>query len=55
MPVIAKESGATVIEINPEPTALTGRISDLLLMGSAGDTMIRLLDDVKQLTLHAQR
>jgi NAD-dependent deacetylase len=43
MPVIAKESGAIVIEINPEPTALTGRISNYLIRGRAGEVMNRIL------------
>jgi NAD-dependent deacetylase len=43
MPVIAKEAGAVVIEINPEPTALTGRVSDYLILGKAGDVMNRIV------------
>ena len=39
MPVLAKETGATVIEINPESTPLTGEISDYIIKGPAGDTM----------------
>lgn len=44
MPVIAKESGARVIEINPEPTALTGRISDYLIAGQAGRVITQILE-----------
>jgi hypothetical protein len=33
MPFIARDNGAVVIEINPEPTPLTTRISNLPLMG----------------------
>jgi NAD-dependent deacetylase len=43
MPVIAKESGAVVIEINPEPTDLTGRVSDYLIPGKAADVMNRIV------------
>jgi len=43
MPVIAKESGAKVIEINPERTPLTGDISDYLISGTAGDVMNRIM------------
>jgi NAD-dependent deacetylase len=39
LPVIAKRSGATVIEINAEPTALTHQISDLSLFGQATEIM----------------
>jgi NAD-dependent deacetylase len=43
MPVIAKQSGAMVIEINPEPTALTGMISNYLIRGKAADVMNRIV------------
>jgi len=39
MPVIAKENGSKVIEINPERTPLTGSVSDYLVMGGAGEIM----------------
>ena len=43
VPVFAKEAGATVIEINAEPTPLTGRISDYTILGAAGEIMNRIL------------
>ncbi len=43
MPVVAKESGAKVVEINPERTPLTDEISDYLIMGGAGDVMNRII------------
>jgi NAD-dependent deacetylase len=43
MPIIAKQAGAVVIEINPEPTPLTGGISDFLILGEAGATMNRIV------------
>ncbi|MCD6273010.1 MAG: NAD-dependent deacylase [Deltaproteobacteria bacterium] len=43
MPVIAKENGAKVIEINPERTPLTGRVSDYLVRGKAGDVVTDIL------------
>ena len=39
MPVLARENGARVIEINPEPTPLTGHISDYIIQGSSGVVM----------------
>ena len=42
MPLLARETGSLVIEINPEPTPLTGRVSDYLIQGSAGSV----LDDI---------
>jgi NAD-dependent deacetylase len=49
MPVVAKESGAKVIEINPERTPLTGDISDYLIKGTAGDVMNRIMADLERL------
>ena len=48
MPVIAKQSGATVIEINPESTPLTHTTSDYLLKGRAGDVMNGILRELDQ-------
>jgi NAD-dependent deacetylase len=49
MPVMAKEKGATVIEINPESTPLTRRISDFALMGKAGEMVGRVVAQVEKL------
>ena len=43
MPIIAKQAGARVIEINYEPTSLTGRVADYSLLGKAGETMKKIL------------
>ena len=43
IPVIAKENGAKIIEINPERTPLTDEISDYLIMGKAGEAMNRIM------------
>lgn len=48
MPIIAKQSGAVVIEINPEPTALTAMISDYLIPGRAADVMNRIVAGLEQ-------
>ncbi len=50
MPVIARQHGATVIEINPEQTALTVSTSHYLLQGKAGDVMRRLIQEIQALT-----
>lgn len=47
MPVIAKETGAKVVEINPEQTPLTGEISDYLIRGKAGDVMNRIVEEME--------
>jgi NAD-dependent deacetylase len=49
MPVVAKDSGAKIIEINPERTLLTGDISDYLISGTAGDVMNRIIADLEKM------
>lgn len=39
MPMIAKQSGAKIIEINPESTPLTTSVSDYLIKGKGGEVM----------------
>jgi len=43
MPIIAKDNGAKIIEINPEETPLTDMISDYLIKGKAGNIMSDIL------------
>ena len=47
MPVIAKRNGATIIEINPEPTLLTANTSDYLIQGEAGTIMEQIVAKLK--------
>ena len=49
LPIIAKHSGAAIIEINPEPTPLTRDISDVTLLGTGGEMMNALASAVEQL------
>jgi NAD-dependent deacetylase len=49
IPVISRESGARVIEINPEPSALTGSVSDYLVAGKAGEVTSRIVAKLEQL------
>jgi NAD-dependent deacetylase len=49
MPVIAKENGAKIIEINPEKTPLTNSISDYIVMGTAGRTLKGIVDQLEHL------
>ncbi len=49
MPVIAKQSGAMVIEINPEPTPLTGTTSTILVKGKAGKAMREITAEVERI------
>lgn len=50
MPVTARDNGAVVIEINPEPTPLTHSVSDFLIPGKAGVIMERLVEAVSAIT-----
>ena len=43
LPIIAKRSGAAIIEINAEKTPLTRQTSDVILLGSAGEMMAELV------------
>jgi NAD-dependent deacetylase len=49
MPIIAKQSGATVIEINPESTPLTGTTSKIIVKGKAGEMMKKITAEVERL------
>ncbi len=49
MPAIAKDHGALVIEINPEPTPLTHTVSDILIQGKAGAVMTALIAELERL------
>jgi NAD-dependent protein deacetylase/lipoamidase len=49
IPLLAKENGAQVIEINPEPTPLTGRVSNYLIQGGAGAVLNDILSCVAKL------
>lgn len=42
IPFMAKENGATIIEINPETSLYTGKITDVFLQGKAGEVMERI-------------
>ena len=43
IPLIAKEQGAKIIEINPEESSFTNRITDVFLQGKATEVMQELL------------
>lgn len=48
IPVLAKQSGALVVEINPERTPLTDLVTDEFLEGKAGEVLPRILDAVME-------
>jgi NAD-dependent deacetylase len=48
IPLVAKENGAKIIEINKEGTHLTGTITDIFLQGSAGDVISALVETIKR-------
>jgi NAD-dependent deacetylase len=42
IPLIAKENGATIIEVNPAPSNYTDKITDIFLQGTATEVMQKL-------------
>jgi NAD-dependent deacetylase len=46
---VAKAGGAVVIEINLEPSRLTRHVADYTLLGSAGETLGRVVEAVRRL------
>ena len=51
IPTTAKQNGAKVIEINTEPTPLTGVVSDYLIQGSAGEILPKIVEEAKNQTV----
>ncbi|MCB2225537.1 MAG: NAD-dependent deacylase [Desulfarculaceae bacterium] len=49
LPGLARESGAKVIEINLEPTPLTGHVADISLMAGGAEVLPRLLELVREI------
>jgi NAD-dependent deacetylase len=49
LPYTAKSNGATIIEINPEPTPLTHSISDIAIQASASLVMPAIVKTVREL------
>ena len=47
MPLVAKDNGAVIIEINPAPTLLSTRISNLTLLGNAGSIVPQLVSAIR--------
>lgn len=50
IPVIARQSGALVVEINPERTPLTDQVADVFLEGRSGEVLPVLVEAVERLT-----
>lgn len=48
MPVISKQTGSTVIEINAEKTPLTGNVSDYLIKGRAGEIIRMIVEELEK-------
>ena len=45
LPALAKRNGAYVLEVNPEPTPISG-LADETLLGKAGEVLPRIVDAV---------
>ena len=46
IPIYAKQNGATIIEINPEKSLLTDRITDIWLQGKASEVLDKLAKQI---------
>jgi len=52
IPIIAKQAGAKVIEINAEETPLSQKISDYSIIGKAGEVMNLLIPQIERFLKH---
>ncbi|MBU1625983.1 hypothetical protein KKB18_01295, partial [bacterium] len=43
LPILAKQMGAAIIEINPSPTDLTNHIADLSIMESSATSLPKIV------------
>ncbi len=48
IPVVAKQTGAKIIEVNPESSRYTNSITDIHLQGKAGQILTELLEKVEE-------
>ena len=48
IPLVAKDSGAKIIEINPEPTPLTDQVANLTIYEKAGTTIPMIVSELKK-------
>ncbi|KIX15099.1 SIR2 family NAD-dependent protein deacylase [Dethiosulfatarculus sandiegensis] len=48
LPLLAKQAGARVVEINLEKTALSEEISDVVLLGDAGEILPELVEQIRE-------
>lgn len=49
LPSIAKNSGALIVEVNPEPSWLTNSTVDIFLQGKAEETMPLLVEEIRKI------
>nr|NQU90672.1 NAD-dependent deacylase [Bacteroidota bacterium] len=49
VPMVAKRTETTIIEINPEPSRYTSHITDIYLKGKAGEVMTLLLENIRKI------
>ena len=54
LPVVAKEVGANIIEINPNPSAITDRLTDVYIPERAGRAVAQIVQIVKEIKQQEQ-
>ena len=47
IPETAKRAGATIIEVNVEPTILTEHVTDIFLQGKASEMVTELVGEIE--------
>jgi len=54
VPYLAKQNGATIIEVNTEESKFTGSITDIFLQGKAGEVMTQLYEEIVSEKLNSE-
>lgn len=49
VPRLAKQNGASIIEVNPEPSSYTDDITDIFLQGRAGEILPELIQEIQKI------
>jgi NAD-dependent deacetylase len=55
IPLVAKQAGATIVEVNKERSLYTDRITDFFLQGSAGEILPTLVQEVEAVLKEIQK
>ena len=48
IPLVAKKAGAKVVEINMEPTPLSGSVANYIIQGSASEILYKIIGEIRE-------